>query len=275
MKTAELLQLLQRHYIKPGEQWPGGVFLPECGWNGGGSGSRADALYIGFTSSSGRRLIGHELKVSRADWRKELDSPGKADPWHDQCHAWYVVAPGEDVVPAAEVPAGWGLLVPGRSKTRMKVLVRPVYRDVQPSWDACRSIMSRHDTLRGQALADERWQIGQRERAVELREQQRAVAGDGLSRQDRERLELLDRLEKELAELGIDLRAYTWGDSEGASPEELGAALRLVRSARRIAGREQYAVDSLRRSAQSVLAELGQWEETLTLLSRLAGRRKP
>jgi hypothetical protein len=33
--TAELLARLQRHYIKPGQQLPGGVFLPEVGRNGG------------------------------------------------------------------------------------------------------------------------------------------------------------------------------------------------------------------------------------------------
>lgn len=213
------------------------------------------------------------MKVSRADWRKELDSPGKADAWHDQCHAWIVVAPSEEIVPRAEVPAGWGLMVPGRSKTRMTTLVRPVYRDVQPSWDACRSVMARQDTLRSQALAEERWQIANRERAVELREKQRA-AGDGLSHQDRERLELVERMEKELGALGIELAGYTWGDNETATPEELSAALRLVRTARRMAGRDRYAVDSLRRSAQSILQELDAFEKTLTLLSNLAGRRR-
>lgn len=81
MRTEELLARLQRHYIKPGEQFPGGIFLPEVGWNGR-SGGRVDALYVGFTSTSGRRLVGHELKVSRSDWRHELDQPGKADGWH-------------------------------------------------------------------------------------------------------------------------------------------------------------------------------------------------
>lgn len=86
--TRELLDRLQRHYIKPGEPLPGGVFLPEVGWNGGtggrgtfGTGGTCDAIYIGFTTTSGRVLVGHELKVSRADWVKELNSPGNAFIW--------------------------------------------------------------------------------------------------------------------------------------------------------------------------------------------------
>jgi hypothetical protein len=272
VNTAELLARLQRHYIKPGEQWPGGIFLPECGWNGGGQSSRCDAVYVGFTSSSGRRLIGHELKVSRADWRKELDSPGKADPWHDNCHAWFVVAPSEEVVPVEEVPAGWGLLLPGRSKTRMQVKVRPTYRELTPSWDACRSLMSRQDTLRGQAVAEERWQIRQREQAVERREQQRATAGDGLSQHDRERLELLTRMEEELEGLGIKLATYSWASDEQATPEQLRAALQLVRMARRMGpSGDRWAVESLRRSAQGIVEELDQFAETLALLHKLAG----
>ena len=63
---------LERHYIKPGPLLPPGIFLPEVGWNpAGGASGRAggcDAIWVGFTTTSGRILVGHELKVSRADW---------------------------------------------------------------------------------------------------------------------------------------------------------------------------------------------------------------
>lgn len=155
--TGELLGRLQRHYIKPSVPLPGGVFIDEVTYGGAG-GSRCDALYVGFTSTSGRMLVGHELKVSRADWRHELDQPGKADRWADQCHAWYVVAPSTDIVPAEEVPHGWGLMVlDTRSKTRMKTAVKAqVHADRQPSWTAARSIVSRMDTLRAQHDQDVR-----------------------------------------------------------------------------------------------------------------------
>lgn len=151
MKTGELLERLQRHYIKPGAVPAGGIFLPEVGWNGGGT-SRADALFIGFTGTSGQMLVGHELKVSRSDWLAELSSPGKADQWAENCHEWWVVTiPG--VVHEGELPPGWGLMTPGRSKTRMQIVKpAPRYLDRQPSWDATRSIMARLDTLQSARL---------------------------------------------------------------------------------------------------------------------------
>lgn len=42
--TQALLDRLRRHYIRPGQAMPGGVFLPEVGMNGGwGAGRRCDA----------------------------------------------------------------------------------------------------------------------------------------------------------------------------------------------------------------------------------------
>jgi hypothetical protein len=151
--TADLLERLRRHYIKPGQVPAGGVFLPEVGWNATGGTSRADALYVGFTSASGRLLVGHEVKASRSDWLSELNKPGKADGWADQCHAWYLVTiPG--VVAEGELPPGWGLMHPGTSRTRMKVVTTAhVHRDRTPSWDAARSIMARLDTLQMDARA--------------------------------------------------------------------------------------------------------------------------
>lgn len=157
MNTGELLERLQRHYIKPGAPLPGGIFLPEVGWNGQ-SGGGCDAIYVGFTSTSGRILVGHELKVSRSDWLNELNKPGKADGWADQCHEWWLVVGDPTIVHDGELPAGWGLMAPGPSKTRMKVLAKPDRkpRGHAPSWDAVRSIMARQDTLRAQAIGDVR-----------------------------------------------------------------------------------------------------------------------
>ncbi|WP_235717008.1 hypothetical protein [Mycolicibacterium goodii] len=154
LKTADLLALLKRHYIKPGAPLPGGIFLPEVGWNGG-SGGGCDAIYVGFTSTSGRILVGHELKVSRADWLNELNKPGKADAWADQCHEWWLVVSDPAVVHEGELPAHWGLMVPGTSKTRMRVITRAVRKNPAvhtPSWNAVRSIMARQDTLRANAI---------------------------------------------------------------------------------------------------------------------------
>lgn len=152
MSTSELMARLARHYIKPSDPLPGGIFVPEVGFNGGGS-SRADAIYVGFTGTSGRRMIGHEVKTSRSDWLRELAKPGKADGWADQCHQWWIVAtPG--VVNLDELPHGWGLMEPG-PKTRTRLVVKApatMHGDRVPSWRAVRSVMARYDTLRAEAI---------------------------------------------------------------------------------------------------------------------------
>lgn len=153
MTTAALLARLERHYIKPGESLPGGVFLPEV-TKTDAERRRVDALYVGFTSSRGHLLTGHELKVSRADWLHELDQPDKAEAWAPQCHAWVVAAPSIDVVRPEELPHGWGLMVPNaRSKTRMDTVVKPTAHPERcPDWVTVHSILKRMDTLRANAI---------------------------------------------------------------------------------------------------------------------------
>lgn len=152
--TADLMARLERHYIRPGQDYAGGIFVPEVGENGAwGASRRCDAIYVGFTSTSGRMFVGHEVKATRADWLHELAQPGKADAWADQCHEWWIVTiPG--VVAPGELPEGWGLMVPS-SRTRMKVITRAHRHPArQPSWDAVRSVMARYDTLRMRAIAN-------------------------------------------------------------------------------------------------------------------------
>lgn len=223
--SSDLCDRLRRHYIKPGQDMPGGVFVPEVGLNGEGQQRRCDAIYVGFTSTTGRTLVGHEIKVSRADWRHELDQPDKAETWASQCHAWYVVAPSTEIVPKEELPPGWGLLVPNaRSKNRMDVLVKAYAKppNHQPSWLITRSILARLDTLQHQ----ERWTVRQEERdraQAEAEERATRLAALGSPQASRDR-ELVDRLGQAL---GVDLR----GDRPTipyVSATQLAQALQVV-----------------------------------------------
>lgn len=155
MTASELMVRLRRHYIEPSRRLPGGIFVPEVGMNGGyGAGRRCDAVYVGFTTTSGRQMIGHELKVSRSDWIAELGRKnGKADEWADECHQWWLVVSDPGIVRAGELPDGWGLMSPGRSVTRMTVhQPAAVKADHRPGWDAVRSVFARYDTLRAEAV---------------------------------------------------------------------------------------------------------------------------
>jgi len=240
-ETATLLALLQRHYIKPGQDLPGGVFLPEVGINGTwGSGSRCDAIYVGFTSTSGRLLVGHELKISRADWLNELNKSGKADDWADQCHEWNVVAPNPAIIHDGELPAGWGLMIPGRSKTRMQIHTKAWRKPFghQPSWDAVRSVIARHDTLRAQAISAARAKARDDANAEVNERVQRLVELELAKRPDAADLERKLKLIEETLGCPIDFsdRDYPLhGHIDLESLGQLGALARAHGSVSRVA----------------------------------------
>lgn len=156
LAAPDLLNRLRRHYIDPSRRLPGGVFVSEVGLNGGyGAGSRCDAIYVGFTSASGRQLIGHEVKVSRSDWLTEISSrkTGKADAWADQCHQFWLVVSDPAIVHDGELPPGWGVMSPGRSRSRMTIHHAAATKtEHTPSWNVVRSVFSRYDTLRADEL---------------------------------------------------------------------------------------------------------------------------
>lgn len=238
MTTSQLLDILRGHYIAETTDVharDGGSFAHEISVNGTwGTGSRrADALYAGFTSASGRILVGHELKVSRSDWRHELDQLDKADTWADACHAWYVVAPSADIVPPEELPNGWGLMLPPKSSRgkRMRIEVKAtVKKDFSPPWWAVRSFLARLDTLSHQKRLDEVNRIAQAQ-IDEYRERMEKLQGDrAISSDQSRRLESMDDLEKAL---GLTITSFRDDITAGrVSTDTLIAAAKLVASSK-------------------------------------------
>ncbi|GAA1436406.1 hypothetical protein GCM10009616_36090 [Microlunatus lacustris] len=236
--TSELVDRLRRHYIKPGQDMPGGVFVPEVGLNSGGQQRRCDAVYVGFTSASGRQLVGHEVKISRADWRHELDQPDKSATWWEACHAWYVVAPSTAIVPTQELPPGWGLMVPNaRSKNRMDIVVRSDVKppDHQPPWLIVRSILARLDTLQQQ----QRWQMRQEEHEKAMKVAEESMSARARMSEPNRDSDTLDQLEQQLQ---VNLRGYGHGTALGqwVQPSRLAEALAIVYDAARLDGYRGY-----------------------------------
>ena len=224
--TEDLMARLRRHYIKPGKGLAGGVFVPECGLNGGdGPRRRCDALFVGFTSTSGRLLVGHEVKASRADWLHELDQLAKATVWADECHEWWIVAaPG--VVHLDELPPGWGLMEPGRSRTRMTIREAAYrYPERTPSWLVTRSILARLDTLqRGQIIVEHQAaQQAAREETARAAEQWKDKV---MTVEQQQRLRILERMEERL---GVTITDFATNlDNGRASVQDLLAAAQLI-----------------------------------------------
>lgn len=264
-QTKHLLAQLRRHYIKPGQTPAGGVFVVECGLNGNqGTSSRCDALYVGFTSSSGRLLVGHEVKVSRADWRRELSKPGKADTWADQCHSWYVVAPSVDIVPPDELPLGWGLMVPSRRATsRMEIKVpATVHADRVPSWHITRSVLARLDTLQSCEVAAIR-RTATDEARRELDEHRAQTALAGLTHHQRERLTRLAELE---TFLGTDLASIAFHDQ--CTPAQAADLLRAIQTRDRVGHvtTGSRGLEACRRALTGALNEIEAYERAIACL---------
>jgi hypothetical protein len=105
----QLVALLRQKYCLPKyafvEQVPNGTTTNR---------SRvADALAMGCWRDKrvNIELNGFEIKISRADWRNELNDLNKSAAFQMHCHRWWIVAtPG--IVDLAEMPAEWGLLEP-------------------------------------------------------------------------------------------------------------------------------------------------------------------
>ena len=217
--TQALTEALRGHYLRPGEVLPGGVFLTEL--TDDQTARRVDALHIGFWASAGRRINGHEVKVSRADWLRELADPGKAGPWFDRCHCWWLVVPSTAVARPDELPEGWGLMVPGTRGRRFKVVVRAAEREPRVDLPFLQILAKRLDSDRGTALAKEERAIREAQRhqlwAEHLQRQVTAAGADDTAR----RLKTLADLE---AAFGQSLS--TWSDGGYLATKDAAEALR-------------------------------------------------
>ena len=82
----------------------------------------ADALAMSVWPSRGLELHGFEIKVNRADWRKEFRTPEKAEEIAQYCHKWWIVAANDTIVLEGELPPNWGLLIASKNGKKFKRL---------------------------------------------------------------------------------------------------------------------------------------------------------
>jgi len=221
--TKALLTQLKAHYRKPGSTQDGEILVTEV--TAPASNRSCDLLRVGMWPSRGLAIDVHELKVSRADWLRELDDPGKADAWWRFCSRFWVVAmPG--VVNRSELPAGWGLMLPPNRANgrRFRVVVPAESREPEVSLPLLVEILRRADNTRLNEIDD--LVMKHREQVQKARVDERSrLELDTLSPDVRERLALLDKLEQAV---GMRLERFAWGTRgpvEEATPEELAAAL--------------------------------------------------
>ena len=115
LTTEQVTEALRTRYMHNGREADRWAFVREVRNGAGFNASRScDAIAMGLWPSDGLYLHGHEIKVSRSDWRKELDDPSKSLAFAKHCHYWWIVAP-TGVVNLEELPSNWGLLVVSKS----------------------------------------------------------------------------------------------------------------------------------------------------------------
>lgn len=90
----------------------------------------ADFIAMDLWPSSGLTLHGHEVKVSRGDWLRELKDPAKAAEFTPWMHCWWVVVSDPRIVRAGELPADWGLMA--MRGTVLAVVKKAPRRDAKP-----------------------------------------------------------------------------------------------------------------------------------------------
>lgn len=121
--ASDMVAMLRRHYLPEGKQ-PAGIFAPEITAPDGTR--RADLIWQGVTTATGDLLVGHEVKVSRADVLVELQDLTKTDPWQRFCDRWWLVVSDPALIDGLDLPPSWGVMSPpaGRRTRSMTVLVQ-------------------------------------------------------------------------------------------------------------------------------------------------------
>ncbi|MGW0948492.1 hypothetical protein ACWD4O_38880 [Streptomyces sp. NPDC002623] len=211
LTTPQLNGLLHAHFIRPEDRLShagaGAVYLTEV-TAPGTSGRRADAVHIGLWQSRGAgRIDVCELKTSRADFRRELEQPAKAEAWWPYSTTFSIVSPGIDVTPPDELPTGWGLMVPNpRGGRRFKTVVKPEERDPKLTIGLLMTLLKNTETSRVNDLRLQEQQM--REQFYVQLEKARRERGVVSPEQVR-RLDLMERMEKAM---GVRLGEYAWED---------------------------------------------------------------
>lgn len=257
-----VLALLESHYNPP-NRVPSWNLLPEI--QAPRSNRRADLIAMGLGQSTGRHLVGHEIKVNRADLVHELEDQTKADPWLRFCRQWWLVVSDPAFVEGLEIPERWGIMAPpsGRRTRSMTVLREAPRVNVDDLGDAYRVIAARSF-----------WRIHERTREFEhlTRSNQRLYGEiDELRRtlqQKQHEARALGPEEKWAIELAraaqqLNMRRGVYGLSRFPGAEEAAQAISDLSAA-------QLKVERLEGAAKSLVGDLKRARERLAQQINLA-----
>lgn len=209
-------------------------------------GRRLDVFAMNRWGARSYRTVGFEIKVSRGDWRRELEDFRKSDLWTHVVDQFYVVAPG-GIVDVEELPHGWGLLELRGSRmfTKRQALIGT-------STTLPRELAARMVDRLCKRVSDLEWREKSNERAITagVRLDIRRELEEELRKQAAPAQEALERDAARYRELMRDLGLGTWSNPV----EILQAAIQIERSTLRIHENDglRFAAQGFSRAAQTM-----------------------
>lgn len=90
----------------------------------------ADFVALDTWESGKYAYHGHEVKVSRSDWLRELKAPEKAAEFVPYMNYWWIVVPDAAIVRPAELPETWGLMA--LAGGQLKAVTRARWQAAEP-----------------------------------------------------------------------------------------------------------------------------------------------
>jgi len=127
----------------------------------------ADAIALSLWPSRGVYLAGIEIKISRGDWKRELDEPAKAAELQRFCRYWWIATPPK-LVEISELPETWGLLEV-HGKAVLTVRKAPKLEEQPPTTAIMAAILRR---------AGENWEAATLARLKAAREELKPAPSD-------------------------------------------------------------------------------------------------
>ncbi len=126
------------------KRWPAASYLTieEAPDGPARLGRKLDLLAVSAWKSRSYELDGVEVKVSLADWAREVKQPEKAEWWWQRVNRFWVAVPASIANKvAADLPSGWGLFSV-RSDGTTVAAVKPQRHDARPlTWPECIGLM--------------------------------------------------------------------------------------------------------------------------------------
>lgn len=190
-------------------RWPDAEYLTllEAPQDSMRQGRKLDAVVVSLWNSRGHQLDGVEVKVSVADFRRELKAPGKADWWVRHVHRFWIACPA-DIVPKIrdDVPAGWGLLAVSGDRSREVIKAKRRDKPTPFTWNEVIGLLRCAADAGPNMLyaAEERGRRLGMEQGKAQAERERAAAEDP-GRARAKLAELTERLEEFHKATGLDL----------------------------------------------------------------------